>query len=79
MQTLLLFMIRMYRAFLSPWFGNQCRFSPTCSAYAEQSIKIHGWIKGLWLSVRRLAKCHPWHHGGHDPVPGGQSFDKING
>jgi putative membrane protein insertion efficiency factor len=69
MQTLLLFLIRVYRLLLSPWIGNQCRFHPTCSAYAEEAIRVHGAIRGTWLAARRLGKCHPWHAGGHDPVP----------
>lgn len=69
MQTPLLFLIRLYRALLSPWMGNQCRFHPTCSVYAEQAIQAHGSLRGLWLTIARLAKCHPWHAGGLDPVP----------
>jgi putative membrane protein insertion efficiency factor len=69
MQTPLLLLIRVYRALLSPWMGNQCRFHPTCSVYAEQAIATHGSLKGLWLAIRRVGKCHPWHPGGIDPVP----------
>lgn len=69
MQTILLALIRGYRYLLSPWLGNQCRFYPTCSAYAEQAITIHGSVRGTWLAAARLAKCHPWHAGGLDPVP----------
>jgi hypothetical protein len=69
MKSLLLAGIRMYQYFLSPWVGNQCRFQPTCSEYAHQVIDRYGGIRGSWLSLKRLAKCHPWHPGGSDPVP----------
>ena len=69
MQTPLLILIRLYRTLFSPWFGNQCRFHPTCSVYAEQAIRAHGGLRGLWLAIARLAKCHPWHPGGIDPIP----------
>ena len=69
MTRLMLFVIRAYRYLLSPWWGNQCRFDPTCSAYAMQAIEEHGALRGSWLALRRLTKCHPWHHGGFDPVP----------
>ena len=58
-----------YRYLLSPWVGNQCRFYPTCSHYAEQAIIEHGFLKGCYLTTRRLLKCHPWHSGGIDLVP----------
>lgn len=69
MQTILLLLVRAYRLLLSPWFGSQCRFYPTCSAYAEEAIQVHGPWKGFYLTVFRLGKCHPWHAGGADPVP----------
>ena len=69
MKTLLIFLIDGYRLLLSPFFGTQCRFSPTCSAYAREAIEIHGAIKGTWLTIRRIGKCHPWHEGGIDNVP----------
>lgn len=58
-----------YRFFLSPWIGNQCRFYPTCSYYAEEAINTYGLTKGCYLALCRLIKCHPWHQGGIDPVP----------
>jgi len=61
--------IRFYRYFLSPWFGHACRFTPTCSAYCIEAIKTHGVIKGLWLGMKRIARCQPWCKGGHDPIP----------
>lgn len=69
MTRLVLALIRAYQVALSPWFGNQCRFFPTCSDYARQAIKRYGALKGLWLGFVRVAKCHPWHPGGADPVP----------
>jgi len=66
---ILLFLIRGYQRLLSPLVGQQCRFSPTCSHYGYQSIEKHGAIKGSFYTVRRLLKCHPWHAGGHDPIP----------
>ncbi|MBX2809092.1 MAG: membrane protein insertion efficiency factor YidD [Cellvibrionaceae bacterium] len=64
-----LLIIRLYRYLLSPWLGNQCRFSPSCSHYAEEAYQQHGLFKGTWLTLRRLLKCNPWHQGGFDPVP----------
>lgn len=69
MRTLLLWLIKAYRFFLSPWVGYHCRFHPTCSSYALTAIERFGAMRGLYLTVRRLLRCHPWHHGGLDPVP----------
>jgi len=68
-QRLLIGLIRTYQYVLSPWLGNQCRFTPTCSEYARQAVLTHGALKGTWLALRRVGRCHPWHPGGHDPVP----------
>lgn len=65
----LLGLVRGYRFFLSPWLGSACRFEPTCSAYALQALERHGAWAGSSLTVRRLARCHPWCDGGFDPVP----------
>ncbi len=62
-------LIHIYRYLLSPWIGNQCRFYPTCSHYTEEAIETHGFLKGCYLGLRRLLKCHPWHSGGVDLVP----------
>jgi len=69
MQKIMIALIRGYRYLLSPWFGTQCRFYPSCSSYAEEAIQTHGAFKGLWLTIARLARCAPWHPGGPDPVP----------
>jgi hypothetical protein len=61
--------IRAYRLLLSPWLGSACRFTPTCSAYAIEAIEQHGASHGSYLAARRLLRCHPWCHGGVDPVP----------
>ena len=66
---MLIAMIRLYRFFISMMLGHCCRFEPTCSAYAIQAIHLHGCIKGCYLTTKRLLRCHPWHEGGHDPVP----------
>lgn len=68
-QHLLIGAIRVYQIALSPYFGSQCRFTPTCSEYAKEAIIRHGALKGSWLAVRRIGRCHPYHPGGHDPVP----------
>ena len=66
---LLSLLIRSYRYALSPLLGMHCRFHPSCSAYALEALERHGTARGAWLALARLARCHPWHPGGHDPVP----------
>jgi putative membrane protein insertion efficiency factor len=66
---LLIMPIRFYQCFISPVLPPMCRFSPSCSAYAIGALREHGALLGLWLALRRLSRCHPWHLGGHDPVP----------
>lgn len=61
--------IRFYQIFISPLKPPTCRFYPTCSAYAIEAIKKKGPVKGTWLAIKRIAKCHPFHSGGYDPVP----------
>jgi uncharacterized protein len=61
--------IRAYRAVVSPLLGPRCRFAPSCSAYAVEAVEARGVVVGMSLAVRRLARCHPWHPGGYDPVP----------
>jgi len=69
MRHLLLLLIRGYQYLLSPLLGSHCRFHPTCSSYAYQAISRFGALRGGWLALRRLGRCHPWHEGGIDPVP----------
>lgn len=61
--------IRVYRYLISPMLGPTCRFYPSCSCYAEEALQQHGALRGSYLMVRRLLRCHPWHAGGYDPVP----------
>ena len=63
-------LIRGYQYLLSPFLGSTCRHSPSCSAYAVEALERHGLRRGIWLTVRRLGRCHPWHPGGIDLVPG---------
>ncbi|MDF1486324.1 membrane protein insertion efficiency factor YidD [Ramlibacter sp. H39-3-26] len=74
MRRLLIALVRAYRLLLSPWLGSACRFEPTCSAYALQALERHGAVAGSCLVLRRLARCHPWCDGGHDPVPAAPLF-----
>ncbi|MCQ2373345.1 MAG: membrane protein insertion efficiency factor YidD [Phascolarctobacterium sp.] len=69
MSRILILCIRFYQVSISPLFGPKCRFYPTCSVYAIEAIEKWGWVKGSWLTIKRLAKCHPFHPGGYDPVP----------
>ncbi|MGH8713089.1 MAG: membrane protein insertion efficiency factor YidD [Casimicrobiaceae bacterium] len=69
MKALLLGLLRAYRFAVSPLLGANCRFYPSCSDYARESIERHGVARGVWLAARRLSRCHPYHPGGYDPVP----------
>lgn len=69
MRTLIILLIKAYRYLISPLLGNNCRFYPTCSSYAQEAVSRHGALRGTWLALRRLSRCHPWHEGGFDPVP----------
>ena len=62
--------IRAYRVVFSPWVGHNCRYQPTCSAYALEALERHGAAKGFWLTLRRIGRCHPLGSSGYDPVPG---------
>ena len=62
-------MVKLYQVVISPWLGPSCRYIPTCSQYAIEALKKYGPFKGLWLMLKRIAKCHPWGGHGHDPVP----------
>ena len=64
-----IFLVKIYQSFISPLFPPTCRFSPTCSEYAIQSLKKYGLIKGVDLSIKRIVNCHPWGGSGYDPIP----------
>ncbi len=66
---LLRLLIRAYQLFVAPLLGPRCRFAPSCSVYAMEAINVHGPARGTWLTLRRIARCHPWTAGGYDPVP----------
>lgn len=61
--------LRLYKRFLSPLLPSACRFEPTCSVYMYQAVEKYGAIKGVWMGIRRIGRCHPFHPGGYDPVP----------
>ena len=65
----LLLLIRGYQLIISPLLGSNCRFMPTCSEYAMESLRSHGLIKGCYLTIKRIGKCHPWGSHGYDPIP----------
>jgi len=69
LQFLMCKCIRLYQGFLSPLLPSACRFYPTCSAYAYEAVLRYGPFKGLWLAIKRILRCHPFHEGGFDPVP----------
>jgi putative membrane protein insertion efficiency factor len=69
MRTLLIALVQLYRWFLSPLLGQNCRFYPSCSCYAQEALSRHGALQGSWLAARRICRCHPWNPGGYDPVP----------
>jgi hypothetical protein len=62
-------LIKIYQWGISPWLGPKCRFTPSCSYYAVDALKKYGLLKGSWLAIRRILKCHPWGGHGYDPVP----------
>lgn len=69
MKRLLIGLVKGYRLLLSPWLGQSCRFTPTCSVYSIEALEVHGALKGSYLTLHRIARCQPWCEGGHDPVP----------
>jgi hypothetical protein len=69
MKRMLLALIRGYQYAISPLLGRNCRYLPTCSEYAAEAVTKYGAIRGGWLGVKRVCRCHPWHPGGYDPVP----------
>ncbi|HHU6749398.1 TPA: membrane protein insertion efficiency factor YidD [Staphylococcus pseudintermedius] len=79
MKTLFIYAIRFYQRFISPLTPPSCRFYPTCSNYTLEAIQVHGALKGSWLGLKRILKCHPFHKGGFDPVPLKKSTPHHNG
>ncbi len=69
MKHVLIFLINVYRGYISPRFPGVCRFTPTCSQYALEAIQKYGALKGTWLAIKRILRCHPGNPGGYDPVP----------
>ncbi len=69
MRRLLLWLVRAYQYGISPLLPPRCRYTPTCSQYAVEALQKHGALKGGWLAVKRICRCHPWGGSGHDPVP----------
>jgi putative membrane protein insertion efficiency factor len=69
LSSALIVLVRGYQILISPWLGSNCRHQPTCSAYMVEALQIWGPFKGLWLGLKRIAKCHPWGPHGFDPVP----------
>lgn len=76
MKWILIGLLKVYRAVISPLYGPVCRYYPSCSAYALEAVRVHGSIKGSWLAARRLGRCHPWAAGGYDPVPGTKAAEE---
>ena len=69
MKYVIIGLLKAYRFAISPLYGQVCRYHPTCSAYALEAVQTHGAVRGTWLAMRRVARCHPWAAGGLDPVP----------
>ncbi|MGI9667272.1 MAG: membrane protein insertion efficiency factor YidD [Acidimicrobiia bacterium] len=72
-------LIRGYQKAISPLLGSNCRYYPSCSKYTYEAIEIHGLGKGSWLGIKRIGRCHPFHEGGHDPVPGSDADQSQGG
>jgi len=69
MRHIPIILIKLYRYLISPYMAPSCRYTPTCSEYAIEAIDRFGIVRGSLLALRRIGRCHPWHEGGHDPVP----------
>jgi putative membrane protein insertion efficiency factor len=69
MRKIVIVLIRVYQTAISPFFPPHCRYTPSCSSYAVEAISRFGIVRGGWMALRRIGRCHPWHEGGFDPVP----------
>ena len=69
MRKIIIGLIRFYQYAISPYLPPSCRYTPTCSDYAVEAVGRFGIVRGVWLAIRRVSRCHPWHEGGYDPVP----------
>lgn len=69
MKSFLIGFVRLYQLLISPVLGSNCRYHPSCSAYTIEAMEKHGAFNGIWMGIRRVLRCHPWHEGGFDPVP----------
>lgn len=69
MKRIFVFIIKGYSYLISPFLGSNCRYFPSCSDYTMEAVEKHGVIRGIWLGIKRISRCHPWHEGGVDPVP----------
>ncbi len=76
MKKLLIALIKFYQVFISPLCPGVCRYRPTCSQYMIEAVKVHGAVKGTWLGIKRLCRCHPWGGSGYDPVPAKEAKHK---
>lgn len=77
MKYLFIGFVRFYQLVISPWMPNSCRYHPTCSRYSIEAFENHGALKGLWLTVKRISRCHPWGDEGYDPVPESKTKTKV--
>lgn len=71
-------LVGLYRRLISPLLGDNCRYRPTCSEYAQDALRTHGFLRGSWMAARRVGRCHPWHDGGYDPVPPGRTPEETS-
>jgi putative membrane protein insertion efficiency factor len=78
LSRLMIALITAYRWTISPMLGNRCRFYPSCSQYSLEAIQQYGALRGAWMTIRRLLRCHPWHPGGYDPVPAAPTATSCN-
>lgn len=77
MKHLMIGFVLAWRKVISPLYGDVCKYYPSCSAYGLEALRLHGALRGGWLTVRRIGSCHPWAHGGFDPVPGSALESEI--